>query len=265
MRRQSCCGVPHLRVVAALIALILLSGCTSSLEGPPDESIAATGQSNVDAKPASAEEVVRAAIKKSSSADTVKYHQEISASSDIPATSMDVQILRSEQVAYLIGTFSDTQTEQIFGPDGVLVRIPPNDKWVRSPRSGGPLNELMTAMNAEPFTFLISDPAAVAAVDLVGPEEVQGSAANHYRVDLDADKWIQAAADMAPVVREEPDYEATLGQNVPADLNVWINDDGFISRSTGTSAGASYSVEFLAYDQPVSIPSPPESEIITPG
>src|SRR4029077_5148560 len=102
MRRKSCRGVVDLRVVAALIVLLLPSACSSRLEGPTHESTAATERSNVDGTPESStsgEDVVRAAITKSASADTVMYHEEISASSEIPASSFDVQVLRAEELA----------------------------------------------------------------------------------------------------------------------------------------------------------------------
>ncbi len=138
-------------------------------------------------------------------------------------------------------------------PAGKFIKIDPRDKSNPMAQSMGDLDKQM-----DPLSSVKAMQAGVKDVTLVGPETVDGTETNHYKVAVDTKKMLASMGG---------DQSAAAGA-LPAELvyDMWLDGDDLLRRMDFDFAGASTTMRMSDYGKRVDVLAPPASKIVTgPG
>jgi hypothetical protein len=135
--------------------------------------------------------------------------------------------------------------------------------WVRTPRDPSEVSDFIanvTSFAQHPREFLGFEAHAVDSVVDLGAEPVNGTPMHHYAVSLDEQKWSDAITAQYPQPEQGSEY--SIAAAMPIELNVWVGDNGYIGRTSGSSEHDVITDDFTGYGQSVSIPMPKAEDIV---
>ena len=108
----------------------------------------------------------------------------------------------------------------------------------------------------------IVPPESISHAEQVGTEVIDGRTTYEYAVTLDRDRYLQSIAALVPSVATDPQFD----QLTPADVHVWIDEDGILRKATVLrQIGSGYLFDSLSYNGPLSVRIPSEAEVVRLG
>ncbi|MBK8446627.1 MAG: LppX_LprAFG lipoprotein [Micropruina sp.] len=230
------------RVIVGLTAsLALLSGCSAAATTTTTAAPAGTAAS--PAAPAGTALTPDAFVEKVTTAmqSVTSYTLDMTTTTGGKKTTMQgvVKADAGRTTAMHITMGGETATELIMIDGKFFMKAPTG--WVKMPESA---TQSMDLSQTDQTQWMRDNKGAIAKVELVGSEAINGVQADHYRIDLDLSKVAGASASAAKITNYE----------------TWLDSEGRMVKmlmSTEVS-GTSTELEMLVskYNEPVEITAP---------
>jgi hypothetical protein len=154
-------------------------------------------------------------------------------------------------------------------PDALAQRIPGGKPWMKidlqtlGKSAGVDLKQLMQANQNNPADMLKAL-KGVGTSRLIGPENIRGSATNHYRAEIDLKKAAARIPDSASAAALKRLVGASTMSAFPID--VWIDRVGRVRREqfqySANGVGMDMTIEFTRFGLPVDTTPPPSDQVL---
>lgn len=264
-------------IAVLLLAALLATGtaaCVRQTAGSPSAQPLSDFRPGSDAPPL---DIVRAAIATSSNTDTVTLQQRFDDTGAWAGGECDVQSDRVAGRAYLRVMIDGIQQEVVRTPEFQLMRSEellarirrshpdaPDGSWMRFPTDHADGNPYFDVLADDPLATIVGGPDAIVAASEEAQGPIDGIHTWRYALTIDPAVWADLTLALFPDDPAGPEERQQLEQGAPTDVELWIDADGLIRSLVATAndpAGASpYLVDF-GYDEPITVPDPPQDQI----
>lgn len=267
-------------VAATVLAAAALSGCGTTRDGgsvdQANSSAADQAGSSATVVPRSGapdSEIVRDSVQRAANAESVKWSWRDAESPDFG----DIEVSPKEGIWYEDATVGGVRSEIILTRQGEyrrgderLVKLAHDkghtdvtiDTWVSLSGDRGEISGVLKAGLDHPIEMNIVPPESISHAEQVGTEVIDGRTTYEYAVTLDRDRYLQSIAALVPSVATDPQFD----QLTPADVHVWIDEDGILRKATVLrQIGSGYLFDSLSYNEPLSVRIPSEAEVVRLG